>query len=686
MKKLIQDLNPEQRRAVTTTRGPVLVLAGAGTGKTRVITVRIAYLLSKGVSAENILAMTFTNKAAAEMRQRVAGLVGNKKAKPLSMGTFHSFCLRSLKRYAKAVGLDGGFSLCDGSDQLAAVKNALRELRIRETAIHPAAARSRISLLKNQLGDPSEFLDKATDEKDELVARIWKGYQEQLRRSRLLDFDDLLLLMVKLLNENEEALEGFQKQFQYLLVDEYQDTNEPQYQIVRKIAAEHQNLCVVGDDDQSIYSWRGADIKKILGFQRDFRKTTVVRLETNYRSTSPILEAANLVIRHNPSRHEKSLRSAAGAGNPVLTLKFQDETAEAEYVVKDMLKLTKEGAAKLKDFAILVRTQVLNRVFEAQLRMSGVPYRLVGGMSFFDRKEIRDVLAFLRLVVNPLDEISLLRIINRPPRGVGKTTIDRVLAFASDNGLPAASAFERVKEIDGIPKAGREAYRLFRERLDSAGIGDDSRDLVERIKKLLDVVSYREEVVRCYSDVMTRDTRWAGVMEILNFGENYTNGNENPTLAGFLDELTLSSGDDRDDTDKSIGDQVTLMTLHAAKGLEFPRVHLVAVEEGILPHKRSVEENGVEEERRLMYVGITRAQRHLTVTVTKERAQRGRKVKTMPSRFVYEMLDKDPPKGWEPVGQGAQKASESAGQTKKKRRKSKGRKKKNSARRLRKPA
>jgi DNA helicase-2/ATP-dependent DNA helicase PcrA len=642
---LLDRLNPAQRDAVTTTEGPLLVLAGAGTGKTRVITTRIAYLLTRGVDPAGILAVTFTNKAAGEMKQRLAELVGE-PARAITVGTFHAFCVRLLREHAQALGLSRRFTICDASDQLSAVKSVMRELRVHETAMHPSALLARISFAKNQMSSPESFLAGGTDGRDQLIGSVWQRYQEHLARGRCLDFDDLLLQTVRLLREDEAVRTHYRQRYRHILVDEYQDTNRPQYEIVRELGAEHRNVCVVGDDDQSIYGWRGADIQKILGFHRDFEGAKVVRLETNYRSTRPILEAANAVIRHNASRHEKALQSARGDGDAVTVEPLGDEMAEASLVVKEILQPLRRREARPSDFAILCRTQVQFRPFEAELRAASIPYVVVGGMSFFDRKEVRDVVAFMKLAVHPHDEMALLRIINTPPRGVGKASLDRVLAFATERGITAAEAFERSEEIPDLSPQSVEGYRALQGALTRADLAGAGRELVVRLDRFLDAVNYRDEVRRLYSDPMTREARWAGVEEVLNFAENYVRRAASPTLVGFLEELALSSGDEAGETPKERGEAVTLMTLHAAKGLEFAQVFLVGMEEGLLPHARAVAEGGIEEERRLAYVGITRAMTRLTLTWAAERAKYGRRAASMPSRFLFEAQGETPPKGW----------------------------------------
>ena len=653
LQNVVDRLNPEQRAAVTTLAGPLLVLAGAGSGKTRVITVRIAWLLAHGAAPEQLLAMTFTNRAAAEMRERAAALCGGEAAKAVTIGTFHSFCVRLLRERGHAIGLPSRFAICDGADQLTALKGALRELRVAETAIHPGALQSQISLMKSRLVSPQEAYKAAEGRRELLIARSYAKYDECLRRQRMVDFDDLLLLAVKLLRESAADRAALAERFRFVMVDEYQDTNAPQYELLRLIAGEHRNLCVVGDDDQSIYGWRGADVKKILGFERDFAGAKVVRLETNYRSTEPILEAANRVIACNPDRHGKTLRSALGAGEPVVVKRVEDETAEADLAVREITERMRDGLSRPGDFAILFRAATQARAFEAALRAKQVPYRLIGGMSFFDRKEVRDVLAYLRLATNPDDEVSLLRVINCPPRGIGKSTIDKALDWATREGIPVARAFRQANAIAGLPGAAVESMQGFLDKMGALGrlAGDDAasgRDLVAWIRRVLAETDYRAEVDRAYPEAATREERWQGVLELVNFAENHCKRSSAPTLQSFLEALTLSAEDTQDEEKEKARDVVTLMTLHSAKGLEFPRVWLVGCEEGLLPHVRAVTENTVEEERRLMYVGITRAQRHLTITCVKSRARGGHRGESMPSRFLYEMRGEAPPKMWRP--------------------------------------
>ncbi|MBN1670513.1 MAG: UvrD-helicase domain-containing protein [Kiritimatiellae bacterium] len=641
-RNLTEGLNPEQRKGVTTIKGPLLVLAGAGTGKTRVITHRIAYMLANGIAPRSILAMTFTNKAADEMKARIAQLVPAASAGGLTVGTFHAFCVRALRPFADRVGVRRNFGICDAADQLVAMRNAMRDLRIPESTLPAKACLARVSLLKNRLIGAEQVLAAAAGEIDELVGRAYQRYDRGLRASGVLDFDDLLLCMVRLL-QDKKTLALFRKRYAYVLVDEYQDTNGPQYEIVKRIGEKHRNVCVVGDDDQSIYGWRGADVSKILHFEKDFPEATVVRLETNYRSTAEILNGANAVIRNNAARHKKSLRSAAGKGEAIAVVQLDNEEAEAAFVVEDILRRAPVCRARLGEFAILFRTQVQPRLFEMQLRERRMPYVLVGGMSFFDRKEIRDALAYLRLVANPTDELSLLRVINVPPRGIGQATVEKALAIAARDGMPLARVFERGPQSAALPPAAVEAAQRFLATLAALRPLSAGAPLVELIKRLVRDVDYLAEIKRCYPAEDVRTARWAALHELLNMAELHARGRKDATLASFLEDLTLSAAEDMEDEEEAREDAVTLMTLHSAKGLEFEEVYLVGMEEGLLPHAKSIAEGTVEEERRLAYVGMTRAKRRLSLTFTRTRARYGQRAATMASRFIYEMRGEQAP-------------------------------------------
>ena len=641
MSRFTKGLNPEQRKAVETTEGPLLVLAGAGTGKTRVITHRIAYLLEKGVPASSVLAMTFTNRAAGEMKSRIAGLVPKGGAKNLTVGTFHSLCVKALRRYSKQAGIRPGFGICDADDQLVAMKQALRELQIPESSLNPRICLSRVSLLKNRLTGP-EVLIASSDEGESNLGRVYQRYDAALRVSGVLDFDDLLLYMVRLL-EDRPTLALFRKRYRYLLVDEYQDTNGPQYSIVQSISGKHQNVCVVGDDDQSIYGWRGADVSKILNFGKDFPDATIVRLETNYRSTPQIIKGANAVIRNNASRHEKALRAAAADGDAIISKRLPDEEAEAQFVVEDILDRVRSEQIPLSDFSILFRTAIQPRVFEVQLRHYGIPYNLVGGMSFFDRKEVRDILAYLKIVANPDDELSLLRVINTPPRGIGTTSIEKMLVVAAEQSIPLAQVIHRNDQFPEVPPAPAQSAQRFLESLDGLRGLQSGPDLVNLVRELVNVVDYDAEIRKRYTDEEVRIKRREAVSEIMNMAESHARRGAKANLISFLEDVALSEHDDRE-SDEEKGERVTLMTLHSAKGLEFSQVYLAGAEEGLLPHGRSIQDGDIEEERRLAYVGITRARHRLTVTYVQSRAKYGRREGVMPSRFLYEMHGEEAPK------------------------------------------
>ena len=640
MSKYTKGLNPEQRKAVVTTEGPLLVLAGAGTGKTRVITHRIAHLIDQGVSASSILAMTFTNKAANEMKSRIAQLVPNRRAGELTVGTFHSFCVKALRKHPDRAGLRPGFGICDADDQLVAMKQAQRQLQIPETKLKPSATVGRVSLLKNRLVGPEALMD-SEDEMESNLGHIYRCYNASLRASGLLDFDDLLLYAVQLLKD-KKTLTQFRRRYRYILVDEYQDTNGPQYEIVRAIGGSHRNVCVVGDDDQSIYGWRGADVSKILNFEKDFPKAVVVRLETNYRSTPQILRGANAVIRNNSSRHDKALRPAAEDGDKIHTVRLADENDEATFVVEDILTRLRQERLPLKDFAILFRTAVQPRQFEVELRQVGIPYNLVGGMSFFDRKEVRDVLAYLKLVANPADELSLLRVINVPARGIGGTSVEKMLGAAATHQLSLSDVIRRSAEFPAVPARAATAAREFLETLDGLAHLQSGPDLVSLVKELVQTVDYDAEIRKRYDDPATRAKRREAVVEIMNIAEAHARGNRKATLTTLLEDIALTANDDRDQDEKD-DERMTLMTLHSAKGLEFGQVYLVGAEEGLLPHSRSIQDGAIEEERRLAYVGITRAKERLTVTYAKSRARYGQRETVKPSRFLYEMHGKEPP-------------------------------------------
>jgi DNA helicase-2/ATP-dependent DNA helicase PcrA len=645
---LLRGLNPEQRRAVGITDGPALVLAGAGTGKTRVVTARIARLLADGAEPEQILAVTFTNKAAREMRERVESMVGA-SARALTIGTFHAFCARLLREHARRLGLAKNFPICDSADQIAAVRAALRECSVPETALHPRAAQAKISLWKSRLVAPRAAAQESDDPRDALAATAYAAYERELARRRMLDFDDLLLRALGLLREHEEVRAALEDRFRWLMVDEYQDTNRPQYEIVRLIAGQRRNLMVVGDDDQSIYAWRGADHRRILEFERDFPGAAVVRLETNYRSSEEILDAANKVIRNNAARHAKSLRAALGAGESVQAFACEDEEHEAQFVVAAIADLVRRGELRPRDCAILFRTQTQPRPFETELRTHGIPVRVSGAQSFYDRKEIRDLTAFLRLVARPHDESALLRVVNVPPRGIGATTVERAVERAAAEGRDAARVLADAAAQGTLPPAAARGWAALQSALAQARVAVRAGDaLPQVVGALIDAVGYRGEVERCYPERGAQELRWNGALEILDAAAAHARHHgAQAGLDSFLDEMSLRSGEENASAEEQEpADAVTLSTIHAAKGLEFERVWLVGCEEGILPHRRAALEGGIEEERRLMYVAVTRAKRALAITFCRQRALRGRLAPRFPSRFLLELKEKPPPAGW----------------------------------------
>ncbi|MFC1641835.1 ATP-dependent helicase [Myxococcota bacterium] len=640
-------LNPAQLAAVCVRSGPLLVLAGAGTGKTRVITHRIAALIKNGVRAQRILAVTFTNKAAREMRERAVRLLGShaRRAKPPEISTFHSLCVRILRRHAGLLGYPKEFAIYDRGDQESVVRSALRELRVGPDGLAPGELLSRIGHWKNRGFGPSQAQATADSPKDELAALAYVRYQALLKASGAMDFDDLLLLAERLLEQFPEVQFAETSRFDHLLIDEYQDTNALQYRIACRLAATHRNLCVVGDDDQSIYGWRGAEVTHILEFTRDFPDATVVKLEENYRSRAPILQLANRLIGHNSERHPKTLRPARLGGEPPRFVRFEDESAEAHAVVQEISrKLSLEGPERVKpsDIAVLFRTNEQPRLFEIELRRARVPYVLVGGMSFFDRKEVRDVLAYLKLVHNPSDEVSLLRAINTPPRGIGPSALEVLLKTAVARGVTLYTVLSTVRQEDDLLSPTLldriDTFRClidgFRARLGRGPLSGLVRDLIQ-------TVGYRGELERVYKAAGEVEARWASVEELVNAVGQYEAQSDAPTLLGFLEESTLSGHDGfRDhERDRQRDRSVTLMTLHSAKGLEFSHVYLVGLEEGILPHHRSIAEGShqVAEERRLCYVGVTRAEDALTLTCAKTRMRWGRPERALPSRFLAEM-------------------------------------------------
>src|SRR5271167_1447 len=632
MLNLLDELNPEQRLAAETVEGPVLILAGAGTGKTRAITFRMANLISKGVPAEAILAVTFTNKAAEEMRTRVSDLLLRSGVPPAQpwLSTFHSLCARLLRREAPSAGLPRDFAIYDDDDQLAAVNLTMIKLAIDDDSVTPRNILSRISYAKNHGQTPEMLRAEAIGQDGRRVADIFAAYEKLLHQSNALDFDDLLLRSVRLLRENPQVRERWQRRFAYIHVDEYQDTNRVQYELLRLLTGPHQNLCVVGDEDQSIYRWRGADVSILLSFSRDFPNARVVKLERNYRSTQNILDAAGAVVANNPERLGKVLSAENGAGGNVRYFEARDAQAEAEFVAGELEKLQNDDPDQT--CAVEYRTNFQSRAFEEVFRRRGLRYKLVGGFSFYERAEVKDALAYVRLAMHPEDDIALLRVLNVPPRGIGKTTVDAVRELARADGTSLWAAI--AKFVSGAA-AGRTVtpLRAFQEMVAKLREAQANQTPPDFLRTVLDETGYMEmlkdrnspeDVARIENlEELTR-----AVAESIDAGESFTD---------FLDAAALVS-----DTDSFEGKPgVTLITLHSTKGLEFDHVFLTGMEEGICPHNRAItEEKGIEEERRLVYVGMTRARKSLTLTRALYRRIFGNEQQmrqTLASRFLAEI-------------------------------------------------
>jgi DNA helicase-2/ATP-dependent DNA helicase PcrA len=626
---LLADLTDAQREAVTHGEGPLLILAGAGSGKTRVITRRVAYLLQQGVRPGNILAITFTNKAAGEMRQRVEQLVpGNR----VWVSTFHSLGARLLRQFADRLNIDRNFTIYDTDDRAKLVKDALAAAGIDDVKFTPERIAGAIGKAKNQLQTPRQFAESARDFFHQTVARVYGLYEKRLRDANAMDFDDLLYLPAIALRTNEELRADLVARFRYVMIDEYQDTNHAQYEIARRLSIHHRNLCVVGDPDQSIYKWRGSDIRNILDFERDFPDARVITLEQNYRSTKAILHAASTVIDHNKQRKKKTLVTDNPQGDPVRVLTFDNGLDEAEGVVSRIKEAVKSGGYRYRDHAIFLRINALTRSLESAFIKHGVPFQIVKGLAFFERKENRDVLAYLRLLVNPQDAVSFLRVVNEPPRGVGKVSLDKLQRFAADNEvslISAAGQVQRIPEIKGKAAAGlRDFYRLIADLRTQLEMPPH-----EVIRLVLDKSGYRT-MLQDSGDEEDAD-RLANIEELVTAAKQFYDEDTDRTLGDFLEQITLASDVDSWD-DKS--DNVSVMTLHAAKGLEFPVVYVLAVEQGLLPHERSLgQDEDVEEERRLCFVGMTRAMKELYLCHSRLREFRGQAKYAVPSMFLEEL-------------------------------------------------
>ncbi|MEH7451769.1 DNA helicase PcrA [Gottfriedia acidiceleris] len=635
--ELLQGLNPMQKEAVKTVDGPLLIMAGAGSGKTRVLTHRIAYLLGeKGVAPWNILAITFTNKAAREMRERIFNLVG-KDAEDIWVSTFHSMCVRILRRDIDRIGFNRSFSILDTTDQLTVIKNILKEKNLDSKKFDPRSILGSISSAKNELQTAADYSRDAFTPFEKVVGEIYASYQDRLRKNHSLDFDDLIMMTINLFERVPEVLQYYQRKFQYIHVDEYQDTNHAQYKIVKLLAEQFKNICVVGDSDQSIYRWRGADISNILSFEKDYDKAQVILLEQNYRSTQTILDAANAVITNNSNRKAKKLWTENGQGTPIHYFRAASEQDEGYFVAGKLAEWKKEGVHQYGDVAILYRTNAQSRAMEEVLVKSNIPYKMVGGVKFYDRKEIKDILAYLRFIANPDDEISFSRIINVPKRGVGAASVDKIINYSIMNDLSLSDTLE---QIDFVGLSGKitKAIGDFHAMAKNWQQMLDYLSVTELVEEVLDKTGY----IQVLKDENTIESasRIENIEEFLTVTNAFEESSEDKSLVSFLTDLALVSDIDQADKEESQADEVILMTLHSAKGLEFPVVFLIGLEEGIFPHSRSLmDEEEMEEERRLAYVGITRAEKELYITNAQTRTLYGRTSVNQESRFINEIPD-----------------------------------------------
>jgi DNA helicase-2/ATP-dependent DNA helicase PcrA len=630
----LANLNPAQREAVLHTEGPLLVIAGAGSGKTRVLTHRVAHLISAlGIKPNEILAITFTNKAAGEMRDRLATMLGP-VARAIWILTFHAACGRILRSEAERLGYKSNFTIYDSADQVRLVKQVLEELEKDPKRFVPRGIHSQISNAKNQLVTPDMYAERISSFYDQTVAEAYALYQKKLAASNAVDFDDMLMLTVQILENFPDARKHWQNAFRYVMVDEYQDTNHAQYRLLQLLAEHHHNICAVGDPDQSIYAFRGADIRNILEFERDFPETRTIPLEQNYRSTNAILEAANAVISHNSERKEKRLWSELGDGDPVRVVEVEDEQAEARYVAAQIAGLVEEGYSG-SEIAIFYRMNAQSRVIEQTLRLHQIGYQVIGGPRFYERAEVKDAIAYLQVLDNPADAVSLMRIANRPKRGIGDTTISRLVSYAESHGLTLFDALDHPTEA-GLGTAAVKAVTGLKNLLDSL----QSATQEEEVPELLQIVLDRTGTIESFEAERTIEARGRieNLEAFVDGAREYAQQAEEPTLSGFLQEISLYS--DQDALSGEEQSNVTLMTIHNAKGLEFRAVFVVGVEEEIFPSARSIEEQGVEEERRLFYVGLTRAEEKLTLTHASSRLLWGRTTSHLPSRFLDELPDR----------------------------------------------
>ncbi len=633
----LDQLNPEQRRAVTTIDGPVLVLAGAGTGKTRVITSRIAHMIEEGINPESILGMTFTNKAAREMKERLAELVKPSDAEKVTLGTFHSFCVRMLRQEIRYLGFTSNFTIADDADRNGLLKQALGETMFAHNNISVDASNWYISDCKNKLWSPQEASRRAVADRDAILANIYGRYQQLLENQNMIDYDDMLMYAYRILEEDGQTLMKYRERYQYLLVDEYQDTNVAQFEFLKLLTTPRNNICVVGDDDQSIYGWRGANVENILNFPMLFPGTTEIKLEQNYRSTNRILSTANCVINSNQNRFSKSLWSAKGDGEMINVVKLYSAEDEGKFVA-DLIheEKRKNPDWSFKDFAILYRSNYLSRQMEMSLREAEIPYRVVGGQDFYNRREVKDAAAFLKLLVNPKEDQSLLRVINLPPRGLGDKAIKRLKDLRESAFMPMTELLGHEEFISGLGSSGAAGAReLFGIMKKYQEIFTSPGGLAAKISDYLTEAGYLTGLLKIYRDRKDAEKRAENIGEFINAAAQFENRQSvPPTLLEYLENFALLEENDRTEDDEENDNCVTLTTVHAAKGLEFPFVIQIGMEKNIFPNERAVEEGSVDEERRLFYVSITRAQEKMVITCAGSRMYRGREAPQRPSPFL----------------------------------------------------
>ena len=632
MEEILKGLNDKQYEAVVNTEGPCLVIAGAGSGKTKVLTHKIAYLMGeKNILPWNILAITFTNKAAKEMKERIELLVGD-AAKDMWIGTFHSICVRILRKFIDRIGFDSSFIIFDSTDQKTMIKQILKDLQLDDKIFTDRSVMSEISNAKNEMLEPETYAVKAHgDFRKERIAEVYERYQKRLKENNAIDFDDIINYTIKILMENPDVLQYYSNKFEYVLVDEYQDTNKSQFTLVTMLASKHGNITAVGDNDQGIYSFRGADISNILNFEKDFPGTKIIKLEQNYRCTGNILKVANAVIKNNEVKYDKKLWTENDVGNLPKVFSADNEYDEGRYIAEQIEHLIREEKYKYSDFAVLYRMNTQSRAIEEILRREAIPYKIVGGLKFYERKEIKDIISYLRLVQNPADNLSLNRVINEPKRGIGKTSLDKIAQIAGENNI---SMYQVIKNADvyGLNRVYLNS-REFIDCMESIIAKKDELTISELVKKILKDTGYTRALEN--ENTIEAENRIANLEEFLNVAVEFEEESADNGLSDFLEGITLSSDlDNMEETEES----VTLMTLHSAKGLEFPVVFLVGMEEGIFPGYKSIgEQKELEEERRLCYVGVTRAKENLFLTNSKQRTTFGSTTHNPPSRFLQEI-------------------------------------------------